>query len=63
MACHSAGDEVVHFTPAYFHWLENQIFVIEYFPYVGIDFHGDREMSLSPGTQWDESGKNNFDMF
>ena len=63
MACHSEGVEVVRFTPSYFHWLENQIIMIEYFPYAGIDFRSDREVSLPPGTQWDDSGKNHFDMF
>ena len=56
------GAEIVRFPP-YFHWLERQIFVIEYFPYVGIDFGGNREMTLPAGEQWDESGKIIFNNF
>ena len=58
MARHAAeGIEVVRFPSSYFRWLERQIFVIEDFPYAGIDFRGDREMTLLAGEQWDESGK------
>jgi len=32
------GARVVRFSPEYFHWLENQIFVIQDFPYAGVDF-------------------------
>ena len=64
MARHAVeGVEIVRFPPSYFRWLERQIFVIEDFPYVGIDFHGDREMALPAGEQWDESCKNNFQQF
>ena len=64
MARHAAeGVEVVPFPSTYFCWLEHQIFVIEDFPYAGIDFRGDREMALPAGEQWDESGKNHFQQF
>ena len=57
MACHAIeGTEIVRFLPSYFRWLDRQLFVIEDFPYAGIDFCGDREMALPAGEQWDESG-------
>ena len=64
MAHHSIeGAEIVRFPPSYFCWLDRQIFVIEDFTYAGIDFRGDREMTLPAGEQWDESGKNIFNEF
>ena len=58
MACHpEEGSEVVRFPPEYFHWLENQLFVIQDFPYAGMDYRGDPDMTLPPGEQWDDSGK------
>ena len=63
MAHHREGVEIVRFPPGYFCWLQNQLFVIEDFPYARMDFCGDRDMSLPPGAQWDDSGKNHFDMF
>ena len=58
MALHSEGGEILRFPSTYFRWLERQIFVIEDFPYAGMDFRGDREMPLPPGTQWDETCSN-----
>jgi len=64
MACHSEeSSEVVQFPPEYFHWLENQVFVIQDFPYAGMDYLGDPEMTLPPGEQWDDSGKIIFKIF
>ena len=43
MARHATeGIEIVRFPHSYFRWLERQIFFIEDFPYVGIDFRSDR---------------------
>ena len=51
MACHGRdGSSVVQFTLAYFMCLWNQVFTIEEFPYAGIDFRGDPEMSLPLGA-------------
>jgi len=63
MARHAEGVEIIRFSPSYFRWLNNQLFVIEDFPYAGMDFRGDREMTLPPGEQWDDSGKNIFNIF
>ena len=41
MARHSEGGDIVRFPSTYFCWLERQIFVIEDFPYAGIDFRSD----------------------
>ena len=60
IARHSEGREIVQFPSTYFRLLEHRIFVIEDFPYAGMDFHGDREIPLPPGAQWDESGKKYF---
>lgn len=59
LMAHHGGDgiSVVQFPSAYFMWLRNQVFTIEDFPYAGIDFKGDPEMSLPLGAQWDESFK------
>ena len=57
------GSEVVRFPPDYFHWLENQVFEIQDFPYAGMDYHGDLDMALPPGEQWDDSGKIIFNIF
>ena len=51
------GTEVVRLTPEYFHWLENQVFAIQDFPYAGIDYCGDPDMALPLREQWDDSGK------
>ena len=64
MAHHVAeGVEVVRFYSSYFRWLERQIFIIEEFPYAGMDFCNDQEMTLPAGEQWDESGKIIFNSF
>ena len=57
------GSEVVRFPPEYFHWLENKVFVIQDFPYAGMDYPGDPDMALPPGEQWDDSGKIIFKIF
>ena len=57
------GSEVVQFPPEYFRWLENQLFMIQDFPYAGMDYHGDPNMTLPPGEQWDDSGKIIFNIF
>ena len=35
------GAAVVRFSDSYFHWLEDQLFVIQDFLYAGMDFRGD----------------------
>jgi len=57
------GAEVVRFTLEYFHWLKNQVFTIQDFPYAGVDFRGDPDMALPPGEQWDDSSNVIFNIF
>ena len=38
-------------------WLEHQTIFVEDWPYVGMDFHGDPDMQLLAGEQWDDGGK------
>ena len=54
------GIEVVQFPPKYFRWLNNQLFMIQDFPYAEMDYRGDLDMILPPGEQWDDSSKNIF---
>ena len=57
------GAAVVRFTDSYFHWLEDQVFAIQDFPYAGIDFRGDPDMVLPQGEQWDDRGTLFFTSF
>lgn len=57
------GSKVVRFSPKYFHWLSNQLFVIQDFPYDEMDYHNDPDMILPPGELWDDSGKIIFNTF
>ena len=50
------GTEVVRFTTEYIHWLEDQVFSIQDFPYARVNFRGDPDMVLPPGEQWDDTG-------
>ena len=43
------GVGVVRFPAGYFHWLEDQVFAIQDFPYAGVDFRGDLDMVLPQG--------------
>lgn len=63
MACHAEGIEVVRFPPTYFRWMDNQIFLIQDFPYAEMDYSSDRDMILPPREKWDDSGKNHFQHF
>ena len=64
MARHAVeGVEIVRFPPSYFRRMERQLFVIEDFPYTGMDFRNDRDVDLPTGEQWDDSGKNHFQHF
>ena len=57
------GSNIVRFPHEYFHWLENQAFAIQDFPYAGMDYRGDQDMALPPGEQWDDLGKIIFNIF
>ena len=57
------GAAVVRFSESYFDWLEGQLFVIQDFPYAGMDFRGDPDMVLPQGEQWDDRGTFIFTSF
>ena len=57
------GAAVVRFSDSYFDWLEGQLFVIQDFPYAGMDFRGDPDMVLPQGEQWDDRGTFIFTSF
>lgn len=39
--------------------MDSQIIMIEDYPYAGMNFTGDLELVLPPGTQWGPDGKKN----
>lgn len=56
MARH-VGQSSITFSTTFFSWIDRQhIFIVEH-PYVGMDFHGDLELSLLVGAQWGAIGK------
>ena len=57
------GAAVVRFSDSYFHWLEDQVFSIQDFPYAEVDFRGDPDMVLPQGEQWDDRGTLFFTSF
>ena len=57
------GTAVVRFPDSYFHWLEDQVFSIQDFPYAGVDFRHDPDMVLPQGEQWDDRGTLFFTSF
>ena len=40
----------------FYFWWEQQLPVLEKFPYGGMDFHGDPDLVLPPGGAWGELG-------
>jgi len=59
MACHRRGKgPKIQFTSDFFGSLENQIIMIEDFPYIGMDYTSDLDMPLPIGIQWGDLGKN-----
>ena len=41
MACHDGGGSKVKYEKAFFHWLDDQLLMIEDYAYVGTRFKGD----------------------
>jgi len=50
------GVQVIHFDAPFLAWLDRQTLVVDDFPYAGVDFTGDADLSLPPGANWDDSG-------
>ena len=57
MAHTGVGRGKVKFQAPFFHWLNDQILMIEDYAYTGTDFRGDPDLRLPPGAQWRDIGK------
>ena len=57
MAHMGAGRGKVKFGAPFFHWLNDQILMIEDYAYTGTDFRGDPDLPLPLGPQWGNMGK------
>jgi hypothetical protein len=56
MARHG-GVPIVKYDDVFFQWLRNPLLMVEYYAYVGVDFHGDPDLALPDGSQWGYIGK------
>jgi hypothetical protein len=56
MARHG-GVPIVMYDKIFFQWLRNQLLMVEYYAYVGMDFHGDLDLDILEGSQWGDIGK------
>ena len=55
---HTGGGEAkVKYRNPFFHWLDNQILMIEDYSYAGTDFRGDPDIPLPVDAQWGDIGK------
>ena len=52
MARIGGGRAKVKFEAAFFHWMHDQILMIEDYAYVGTNFRDDTNLPLAPGAQW-----------
>ena len=57
MACTGEGRGKVKFGDPFFGWLRDQILMVEYYAYAGMDFTIDPDLPLPPGGQWGDIGK------
>ena len=57
MAHTEAGRGRVNFGDPFFRWLQDQILMVEDYAYVGMNFTGDPDLPLPPGSQWGDIGK------
>ena len=60
MARTGGGGAKVKFKAAFFHWMSNQILMIEDYAYVGTDVLGDYDVPLPPSAQWGDIGKKKY---
>jgi hypothetical protein len=56
MARYMAGP-IVKYNNIFFDWLQNQMLMVDYYAYVGLDFRGDPDLALPEDTQWGDLGK------
>ena len=57
LARHGGGGSKVKYGSAFFHWLDDQLLMIEDYVYVGTDFRRDVDLALLVGSQWGDIGK------
>ena len=55
---HLGGRDVsrTDFDDDFFSWWEQQIIILDDYPYAGMDFRGDPDMGLPSGDAWDLVG-------
>ena len=59
MACTGGDESKVKYGSDFFHWLEDQILMVEDYVYAGTDFRGYPDLPLPIGSQWGDIGKKN----
>ena len=59
MAHTSGGRSKVKYGSTFFHWLEDQILMVEDYAYDGTYFRGDPYLPLLACAQWGDIGKKN----
>ena len=57
MPCLGGGGPKVSYGSGFFHWLRNQLLMVEDYAYEGADFRDDAELALPEGEEWDDRGK------
>ena len=58
------GGQKMSYRPTFFSWLRQQKIIMEDWPYNSTNFHGDPDMPLPDGEEFDDEGKKpnqNFD--
>ena len=56
----------VKYGSVFFHWLDDQLLMVEEYVYAGTDFRGDPDLPLPVGSQWGDIAKKttqDFDYF
>ena len=63
MACTGGSGAKVKYGSTFFHWLDDQLLMVEDNVYVGNDFKEDPNIPLPVGFQWGNIGKKNAQDF
>jgi Fe-S oxidoreductase len=56
MAQHG-GMPIIKDNEDFFQWLRDKLIMVEDYAYVETDFHGDPDLALPEGSQWEDIGK------
>jgi hypothetical protein len=57
MKWQGGGRVVTPYNDDFFFWWQRQIIALDDYPYAGINFRGNPDMPLSPGSSYDTIGK------